>query len=215
MFIHCSASNRYEHDDVAVIEKWHRERWPELCATECGYHWFIPTSGELQASRSLERIPVAQQGHNSHTLTICLHGLFEDDFTDRQLGTLRQLCREIRDAYGGYLTFHGHCEVSNKTCPVFDYQRVLGLDLFGRMGDGPIVFPTLKVGSKGLPVAYLQERLGLDVDAIYGEDTRLAVFRYQKAAAIEPDGIVGPQTWGTLVTIDEGKVYERGSNRSL
>lgn len=124
------------HDSVAVIERWHRERWPVDCATSCGYHFFIRHNGTLQESRDLELIPVAQGGHNTGSIALCLHGLTESTFSKAQFATLNKLCREIYDAYEGQITFHGHCEVSTKSCPVFDYRKVLNLDPFGRMNNG-------------------------------------------------------------------------------
>ena len=33
------------------------------------------------------------------------------------------------------MTFHGHCEVSDKDCPVFNYREILGLNDFGQYWD--------------------------------------------------------------------------------
>ena len=44
--------------------------------------------------------------------------------------TLIDLCEDMNEQIPD-LTFHGHCEVSNKLCPVFDYRKVLSLDEFG------------------------------------------------------------------------------------
>ena len=49
------------------------------------------------------------------------------------LDACRNLCAEINEVYDGRVTFHGHCEVSPKTCPVLDYKGLLILDRFGRM----------------------------------------------------------------------------------
>jgi hypothetical protein len=124
VFLHCSASNKPEHDDISVIRDWHLKRG----FIDVGYHYFIKTDGTLQLGRGLEHIPAAQSGHNSGTIAICLHGLNESDFTEAQFHMLRDLCFAIDTAYNGAITFHGHCEVANKLCPVFDYKRVLGLD---------------------------------------------------------------------------------------
>ena len=45
---------------------------------------------------------------------------------------LYSLCRTLRKCHGERsVTFHGHCEVSTKTCPNFDYRGVLGLTAKG------------------------------------------------------------------------------------
>lgn len=69
---------------------------------------------------------------------------------------------------------------------------------------GRIVRPTLRLGSQGESVRELQSMLVLlgfypgPVSGIYQEDTQTAVQRFQQAAAITADGIVGPATWSQL-----------------
>jgi hypothetical protein len=130
VYIHCSASDRPEHDDVSVMREWHTvgNGWNDV-----GYHYFIRKDGLVQAGRPLEVIPAAQKGHNRRSIAICLHGLDKARFTERQFSSLRHLCAQIYTAYDGNVTFHGHREVAAKACPVFDYQKVLGLDSAGRM----------------------------------------------------------------------------------
>lgn len=127
VFIHCSASDNPAHDDVSVMDKWHRARG----YSGCGYHFFIKKDGTIQNGREIDRVPAAQAPHNKGSLAICLHGLDKDKFTNAQFESLRRLCSAINHAYD--VTFHGHCEVSNKLCPVFDYIQVLSLAGNGRM----------------------------------------------------------------------------------
>ena len=128
VFIHCSASDHDHHDDVSVMKKWHLQRgWSDV-----GYHFFIKKDGTLQEGRSIEKTPAAQGGHNRGTIAICLHGLDKDKFTQDQFNTLISLCKEINDELD--VTFHGHTEVSAKSCPVFDYKKVLKLDPNGNLG---------------------------------------------------------------------------------
>ncbi|MGH9186100.1 MAG: peptidoglycan-binding protein [Acidimicrobiales bacterium] len=64
--------------------------------------------------------------------------------------------------------------------------------------------PILRLGSDGEWVEYLQAQLaglGHDpgtVDGDFGPRTEAAVVDFQADAGISVDGIVGPQTWGTL-----------------
>lgn len=56
---------------------------------------------------------------------------------------------------------------------------------------------TLRQGSKGMQVEYLQKDLNylgekLDTDGIFGPKTKAAVIRFQKSCAIAQDGIYGP-----------------------
>ena len=128
VFIHCSASSLKSHDDVEVIRGWHLNNgWSDI-----GYTYYITFDGTVHRGRDVEITPAAQRGHNTGTIAICLSGLAVDDFTQEQFESLKDLCEQIDDRIPD-VTFHGHCEVSDKTCPVFDYRSVLGLDHFGAM----------------------------------------------------------------------------------
>lgn len=134
VFIHCSASDLANHDDVDVIRAWHEAKGFD----DVGYHFFIQKNGNIQLGRSLEKVPAAQYLHNIGTIAICVHGLVKERFTAEQFDALKRLCKQINAAYKGSVSFHGHCEVSKKECPVFDYKAVLNLTKNGYMevGDG-------------------------------------------------------------------------------
>lgn len=64
--------------------------------------------------------------------------------------------------------------------------------------------PVLKLGSRGEAVKRLQRRLndfglGLIVDGIFGPATEAAVKQYQRDNRLKVDGIVGPETWNSLL----------------
>lgn len=124
VFIHCSASDNPDHDNVQTIKAWHLERgWSDI-----GYHYFIRKDGTIEKGRDLERVPAAQKGHNKGSIAICIHGLELDLFTKEELKSLYKLCEEINEAYDD-ITFHAHNEVNkHKTCPVIDIQKVLKLN---------------------------------------------------------------------------------------
>lgn len=134
VFIHCSASDaegpNYEGTGlVQTIDRWHKERgWRGI-----GYHLVIDKLGNIMRGRDFEDIPAAQAGHNRGSIAICLHGLVKDRFTEKQLNSLLAVCQEIHHGYKGQITFHGHCEVSAKSCPVIDYKKLLDLDRHGRL----------------------------------------------------------------------------------
>lgn len=221
IFLHCSASDRPEHDDVAIMRQWHRANgWADV-----GYHFFIRKDGLVQAGRSPELVPAAQAGHNAGSLAICLHGLDKAAFTEAQFASLRGLAGEIASAYRGGVTFHGHCEVSAKACPVFDYRAVLGLDSSGRLGRGGADpagrLPADADSPAGSVLRYETRRdadpeevralqrlvnaviaaghapadvRALVVDGDYGAKTEAAVRAIQSAHGLVPDGITGPLT---------------------
>ena len=202
VFIHCSASDLPAHDHVEVIRQWHLERGFD----DIGYHFFIHKSGALSPGRDLEKTPAAQHGHNVRTIAICLHGLKKEKFTQAQYETLRTLCSQINAAYLEQVSFHGHCEVSAKACPVIDYKSILKLDVYGSLGLGtlPVVsaaddLPRLNVGDEGEAVRKLQALLHISVDGDYGPDTLEAVKAFKRQNGLYPSGIVTQQVWELLM----------------
>jgi len=131
VFLHCTASSYDHHDDIEVVRQWHLGRgWSDV-----GYHYMIHRDGSMSEGRPLERTPAAQKGHNKGTIAIAMHGGQDakDDFSTKQIVTLREFCEQIRAAYDGDITFHGHCEVVIRDCPVYDYKAYLALDKDGHM----------------------------------------------------------------------------------
>lgn len=129
VFLHCSADDNPKNDDWRVMDAWHKARgWSGI-----GYHFFIKKDGTIQNGRSLEKTPAAQAGHNVGSIAICCHGLLKEKFTQAQFDSVKALCYAINEAYNKKVTFHGHCEVSAKTCPVYDYRKVLTLDKLGNI----------------------------------------------------------------------------------
>ncbi len=60
--------------------------------------------------------------------------------------------------------------------------------------------PILRPNHAGGPaVRYLQFRVGVDTDGVYGDSTAAAVAKFQKANGLTADGIIGPQTWTKLI----------------
>lgn len=130
IFIHCSASENESLVGATLVDeirRWHLERgWSDV-----GYHFLIDKDGELMSGRDILKSPAAQRGHNTGTIAIMVHGLRH--FSRPSLNMLKEFCTQINEAYSGRISYHGHCEVSNKSCPVFDYKSLLDLDRFGRM----------------------------------------------------------------------------------
>jgi N-acetyl-anhydromuramyl-L-alanine amidase AmpD len=127
-FIHCSDTDIKAHDNIQTIREWHIARGFD----DVGYHYFIRKTGQIENGRPLEIVPAAQEGHNKGSIAICVSG--SKKYTDESMEALKKLCIAINKVYKGKITFHGHCEVANKTCPVFDYKKVLKLDKNGKLG---------------------------------------------------------------------------------
>jgi murein DD-endopeptidase MepM/ murein hydrolase activator NlpD len=56
----------------------------------------------------------------------------------------------------------------------------------------------IKQGSKGAAVKYLQTKLGLKADGVFGPATASTVKALQKKHGLTADGVVGPKTWAEL-----------------
>jgi len=198
VFLHCSASDVPAHDTVETVRAWHLARG----FNDIGYHFFIHKNGDISLGRDIEKTPAAQRGHNLRTIAICLHGLREEKFTVAQYEALKALCTDINNAYLQQVSFHGHCEVSAKACPVIDYKKILKLDKYGSLGlDAPVIstaensFPRLNFGDKGEDVRRLQELLNIKVDGDYGSITLKKVKAFKKQNDLYPSGIVTKQVW--------------------
>ena len=66
-------------------------------------------------------------------------------------------------------------------------------------------YPMLSLGSGGSAVRELQEALNrhgysLAVDGVFGDKTKAAVRDYQKKNGLKLDGVVGDETWGSLMS---------------
>lgn len=91
---------------------------------------------------------------------------------------------------------------------VRQFQTDNGLAPDGRVGPqtwaalrrvtAPADRPTLRQGSSGDPVTWVQRRLGCAPDGDFGPRTESHVRSFQRARTLVADGIVGPQTWTSL-----------------
>lgn len=81
---------------------------------------------------------------------------------------------------------------------------IVGPQTWGKLLQGAGSTPRLEGGAEGPAVADLQGKLkaaGVDpgpVDGQFGPRTESAVRQYQSSRGLTVDGIVGPQTWGSL-----------------
>jgi N-acetylmuramoyl-L-alanine amidase len=128
--IHCAATADGHqlgnaHESAAqVIDRWHAERGfhraqpsinPEL--TAIGYHYVIDCDGSVLTGRGEEEIGAHVEGHNAHSLGVCMVGTH--CFTTAQWLALHDLTARLQDKYRN-ATLHGHREYENKECPGFD-----------------------------------------------------------------------------------------------
>ncbi len=87
------------------------------------------------------------------------------------------------------------------------FQGIIGLEANGIVDsktDEALVNilskPVLEFGNKNsVATRYMQWRLNVTVDGIFGNDTKKAVMAFQTARRLNPDGIVGNITWTKLI----------------
>lgn len=94
----------------------------------------------------------------------------------------------------------------NTIFAIKDCQSVLGLSVDGIAGvntlsaiNSVLSKPLLTVGSIGIVVRFLQNKLGIVVDGIFGNVTENSVIIYKNKNGLTSDGIVGIRTWGKLI----------------
>lgn len=120
IIVHCSDSDIKEHDDIAVIRKWHVQRGFD----REGYHFYIKKSGVLQIGRPASWIGAHTRGENDDSISVCLGGRFA--FTRIQEKALINVLKVLISAFD--LTandVYGHYEFNeNKTCPNMDMNKI-------------------------------------------------------------------------------------------
>ena len=120
--VHCSDSDHAHHDNVETIRGWHVD---ERGFNDIGYHRVITKDGTAHTGRELETIGAHALGYNLRSVGICLTGKYY--FSEKQFKALRIMVNNLKQIYPTITRVIGHCDVSDKTCPNFDYKKVLGL----------------------------------------------------------------------------------------
>jgi peptidoglycan hydrolase-like protein with peptidoglycan-binding domain len=144
-------------------------------------------------AQALQPWPVLRQGPNSSWPKV----------------TVRSL-QYLLNARGAKLTVDGIFGAKTKAA-VVTFQRAHHLPADGVIGAktwGALIV-TVKLGSTGSAVRAVQDQANfrnlrnghsLNVDGIFGQQTRSWVRGFQQAEGFKADGIVGPLTWQALVT---------------
>lgn len=137
LIIHCAATPPSMDVGVHEIRQWHMAKgWFDI-----GYHYVIRRNGTIEKGRPENRPGAHVRGANEVSLGICLvggvsednHKIAEDNFTDHQMRSLRDLIVELKSRYpdAGVI---GHRDVPGvtKACPSFDvlawYEETFGDD---------------------------------------------------------------------------------------
>ncbi|MEM7726833.1 MAG: N-acetylmuramoyl-L-alanine amidase [Cyanobacteria bacterium P01_A01_bin.45] len=95
----------------------------------------------------------------------------------------------------------------NTKSAIKKFQKITGIQMTGIAGnttwDGinQILAKTIvrENHASGIVVRYIQYRLGVEIDGIYGALTKTAIRTYQRNIGLYPDGIIGSLTWKKLI----------------
>lgn len=125
---------------VDTLRAWHKKNgWKDV-----GYHMVIRRDGSIENGRPMDEVGAHVAGHNHESIGICLiggideNGKAEDNFTHKQMTTLRNTLKFLRENYKKALIL-GHRDLSPdmnkdgkitpnewiKECPCFDVAEFL------------------------------------------------------------------------------------------
>jgi len=127
LIVHCSATPEHKEFDVEDITEWHvtGNGW-----SDCGYHYVITLSGEIQEARPEKKIGAHCFRKNRSSIGICYIGgmnrdmtEWEDTRTEKQKESLKKLLKELKQKYPN-ATVYGHNDFTNKkVCPCFNAKE--------------------------------------------------------------------------------------------
>ena len=192
---------------VQDVHRWHQNNgWAGI-----GYHFFVDKAGKIYRGRPENWIGAHTSGYNKH-IGICAEGNFESDtMTDTQRSAIVELIKYLNNKYGS-LKIHRHKDLDTTACPGRNYpfdKIVADSTKDTGTADESVAVKLLMLerGSCGNQVEVLQTLLNqklkikLDVDGDFGSKTEIAVKNYQALKELDIDGIVGQDTWGSLLGV--------------
>ena len=183
-------------------------------------HFSIGKDGAVHQYVDTDQTAYAEMNWNSKAISIEHCGMSGDHLTDAQKKSLKPLLQWIsghykiplewrNDGYGpAGVTSHGLLGTdggNHPMCPglniVYDVKQVIASPA---TPPKPVVQPPAKVrptisqGDTGMDVIFLQQRLHVTADGIFGPKTVSAVRHFQSTHNLVVDGVVGPATWKAL-----------------
>lgn len=131
IIIHCSATKASQDIGAFQIDECHKK----LGWSGIGYHFVIRRSGEIEKGRDIAVTGAHCKGQNKNSIGICLvggideNGKSENNFTESQFQSLRELVAELKQQYPN-TSVHGHNEFAPKDCPCFNVRDFFAGDGF-------------------------------------------------------------------------------------
>lgn len=118
IILHCSDSDFWQHDDISVIDKWHKSKgWDGV-----GYQLFVKKTGQIQLGRFLNQDGAHTKGYNKNTIGVCMSG--KNDFP-QLMQTIDLLLYLVKSFSLSVDDIYGHYELNkSKTCPNLDMNYI-------------------------------------------------------------------------------------------
>ncbi|MDZ8226804.1 MULTISPECIES: N-acetylmuramoyl-L-alanine amidase [unclassified Nostoc] len=133
----------------------------------------------------------------------------EEDNADATILRLQKSLNRLKitDRNGKALVEDGFTGANTKSA-VEKFQTIVGVQPTGTADEATWNAINLILAKRilrpnhagGAVVRYLQYRLGVENDGIYGPQTELTVKNFQKQNGLDADGIIGPASWQKLIS---------------
>jgi len=198
-------------DNQGGIDAWFQNPNARVSA-----HFSIAKDGTVHQYVDTAQMAYAEMDHNINSISIEHLGYTGDHLTAQQKAADKELFAWIHATHGirlvrthnpsdplGGVIGHGELGVGGGNHPQCPGTNILS-DVTNLLNGNPpkppvpVTHPILKVGSKGLQVIFLQQKLHIPADGIFGAQTEAAVKHFQALHKLVADGIVGPATWKAL-----------------
>ncbi len=178
---------------------------PHFC-----YHFGIRNEGEIIQANELSDITWHCSGHNTSAVGIMLQGNFEgpgheigtSEPDERQVSSTAKLVDFLLDSLK--LSNHdvfGHYHFGKPACPGDIMQAWIE-----QKRTQPLAQKAKKVDKTVKNIQSRLNKLGYiagKIDGIIGVNTQAAIRRFQSDYHLEVDGIIGSQTWNTLLKLTQ------------
>jgi peptidoglycan hydrolase-like protein with peptidoglycan-binding domain len=205
LFLHHSASPDNGVRSVREIQRFHQETRGFV---DVAYTWlYSPRDRAMFEGRGPGVAGAHTRGHNRVAHAVCVLGNYE----------ITKPPNHVIDDLADWARWHGgtwgpnrylqHLDVTATLCPgkylsamVRDINLYAEQDSAAPSNPAPELPATLRRGDTGDDVLFLQTALLLH-DGIYGRTTEAAVRAYQQDNGLTVDGICGPQTWRSILSL--------------
>ncbi|MCD2348363.1 peptidoglycan recognition protein family protein [Clostridium guangxiense] len=121
---------------------------------------------------------------------------------------INDIQKEINSTSSNDNTNNNTNPAQNTSGSISELKSILTKNGYGKLNADNVIdsttiaaCPLLKSGSSGDVVKWIQSRLAISADGIFGAGTKQAVASFQKANGLEADGVIGKMTWTKLLGI--------------